>query len=45
MYQVVVDANVIVAALLSSRGASHRLLRLVGDGRWKMNLSVPLVLE
>ena len=45
MYQVVVDTNVIVAALLSSRGASHRLLRLVGDGRWKMNLSVPLVLE
>jgi hypothetical protein len=27
------------------RRASHRLLRLVGDGRWKMNLSVPLVLE
>jgi putative PIN family toxin of toxin-antitoxin system len=45
MYQVVVDTNVIVAALLSKRGASHRLLRLVGDGRWKMNLSVPLVLE
>jgi predicted nucleic acid-binding protein len=34
-----------VAALLSSRGASHRLLRLVGDDRWRMNLSVPLVLE
>lgn len=45
MYQVVVDTNVIVAALLSSRGASHRLLLLMGDGRWKMNLSVPLVLE
>jgi predicted nucleic acid-binding protein len=34
-----------VAALLSNRGASHRLLRLVGDERWRMNLSVPLVLE
>ena len=45
MYQVVVDTNVLVAALLSSRGASHRLLRLVGDDRWRMNLSVPLVLE
>ncbi len=45
MVQVVVDTNVIVAALLSSRGASHRLLRLVGDARWRMNLSVPLVLE
>jgi predicted nucleic acid-binding protein len=31
--------------LLSSRGASHRLLRLVGDPRWQINLSVPLVLE
>jgi len=45
MYQVVIDTNVLVAALLSSRGASHRLLRLVGDDRWRMNLSVPLVLE
>ncbi|MBI4873966.1 MAG: putative toxin-antitoxin system toxin component, PIN family [Acidobacteria bacterium] len=45
MYQVVVDTNVVVAALLSRRGASHRLMRLVGDARWKMNLSVPLVLE
>jgi putative PIN family toxin of toxin-antitoxin system len=45
MYQVVVDTNVVVAALLSRRGASHRLMRLVGDGRWKMNLSVSLVLE
>ena len=45
MYQVVIDTNVVVAALLSNRGASHRLLRLVGDDRWRMNLSVPLFLE
>ena len=45
MYQVVIDTNVLVAALRSNRGASHRLLRLVGDERWRMNLSVPLVLE
>ncbi len=45
VYQIVVDTNVVVSALLSRRGASHRLLRLVGDGRWKMNLSVPLVFE
>jgi putative PIN family toxin of toxin-antitoxin system len=45
MYQVVVDTNVLVAALLSNRGASHRLLRLVCDDRWRMNLSVPLVFE
>src|SRR5205085_6414378 len=36
---------VIVAALLSNRGASHRLLQLVGDHRWRINLSVPLVFE
>ena len=45
MYQVVIDTNVVVAALRSKRGASHRLLLLVGDPRWRMNLSVPLVLE
>jgi putative PIN family toxin of toxin-antitoxin system len=45
MYQVVIDTNVLVAALLSNLGASHRLLRLVGDPRWRINLSVPLVLE
>ena len=45
MYQVVIDTNVLVAALLSSRGASHRLLRLLGDHRWRMNVSVPLVFE
>ena len=45
MYQVVIDTNVLVAAMLSNRGASHRLLRLVGDRRWRINLSVPLVFE
>jgi putative PIN family toxin of toxin-antitoxin system len=45
VYQVVVDTNVLIAALRSRRGASHRLLKLIGDGRWQMNLSVPLFLE
>lgn len=45
MYQAVIDTNVLVAAMLSNRGASHRVLRLVGDPRWRINLSVPLVLE
>ncbi len=45
MYQVVIDTNMLVAALLSNRGASHRLLMLVGDLRWRIDLSVPLVLE
>jgi putative PIN family toxin of toxin-antitoxin system len=45
VYQVVVDTNVLFAALRSRRGASHRLLSLISDGRWQMNLSVPLFLE
>lgn len=45
MYQVVLDTNVLIAALRSRRGASHRLLGLIGDRRWQMNLSVPLFLE
>jgi putative PIN family toxin of toxin-antitoxin system len=43
--QVVIDTNVLVAALRSTRGASHRVLRLIGDGRWQLNLSVPMFLE
>jgi putative PIN family toxin of toxin-antitoxin system len=45
VYQVVVDTNVVLAALRSRRGASHLLLSMIGDGRWQMNLSVPLFLE
>jgi putative PIN family toxin of toxin-antitoxin system len=42
---VVLDTNVIISALRSSKGSSHKLLKLVGDYRFKINLSVPLVLE
>jgi putative PIN family toxin of toxin-antitoxin system len=45
VYQVVLDTNVLVAALRSRRGASYRLLKLIGDPRWRINLSVPLLLE
>jgi predicted nucleic acid-binding protein len=45
MIQAVLDTNVVAAAMLSRRGTSHRLLRLVGDPRWRINLSVPLALE
>lgn len=46
MDRVVLDTNVVVAALLSSRGASHRLLRMVSEeGPFRVCLSVPLVLE
>ena len=45
MYQVVLDTNVLVAALRSKIGASHRLLALLGDSRWRPNVTVPVVLE
>jgi putative PIN family toxin of toxin-antitoxin system len=44
-FQVVLDTNVLVAALRSKRGASYRLLNLLGDRRFDINVSVPLVLE
>lgn len=42
---VVLDTNVLISALRSRRGASFRLLSLVGTGRVDIALSVPLVLE
>lgn len=43
--QIVIDTNVLVAALKSRKGASHRLLSLVGSGRFDLHLSVPLLFE
>ena len=43
--RIVIDTNVLVAALRSRRGASYRLLSLIGDERFEINVSVPLVLE
>lgn len=43
--RVVLDTNVLVAALRSHRGASFRLLSEVDSGLFEVCLSVPLVLE
>jgi putative PIN family toxin of toxin-antitoxin system len=43
--QLVIDTNVIIAALRSKRGASAKLLSLIGTGLFDFHLSVPLVLE
>jgi putative PIN family toxin of toxin-antitoxin system len=43
--RVVLDTNVVIAALRSRRGASFRVLELVGLGRFKLTVSVPLALE
>jgi len=42
---IVLDTNVIISALRSKRGASAKLLPLVGTGRFDIHVSVPLVLE
>jgi len=44
--RIVVDTNVIVSALRSRRGASFRLLSLIGkSASFEISLSVPLLLE
>lgn len=43
--RVVLDTNVVVAALRSRRGASYQLLSLLGEDRFEIAVSVPLVLE
>jgi putative PIN family toxin of toxin-antitoxin system len=42
---IVMDTNVLWAALRSSRGASFRLLALLDQGRYTPHVSVPLVAE
>ena len=42
---IVLDTNVLLAALKSSRGASFRLLRLFGQQRFVSHVSVPLIAE
>ncbi|MFQ5637719.1 MAG: putative toxin-antitoxin system toxin component, PIN family [bacterium] len=46
-YQVILDTNVVVAALRSKQGASYRLLKLLqkGDERLQINVSTALILE
>jgi len=43
--QLVLDTNILVAALRSKRGASFKLVSLIGTGRFQIHLSVPLVFK
>ncbi len=43
--RIVLDTNVLIAALRSKRGASHKLMMLLDSGQFELALSVPLVLE
>jgi putative PIN family toxin of toxin-antitoxin system len=42
---IVIDTNVVVSAQRSKRGASAKLMSLIGTGRFEIHLSVPLALE
>lgn len=43
--QIVIDTNVFISALRSRRGASYKLFLLLDSPKFKVNISVPLILE
>ena len=43
--QIVIDTNVLVAALRSQSGASYKLFMLLDSGEFEINISVPLAIE
>ena len=45
IHKIVIDTNVLVSALKSRNGFSFDLLSLVDDERFKVFISVPLILE
>ena len=45
MKRIVLDTNILIAALMSRRGASFKLLSLIGQEFFETVVSVPLVLE
>ena len=45
MHEIVMDTNVLVAALRSRRGASYQIVRLISTGVFRSNVSVALALE
>jgi len=42
---IILDTNVLVAALRSAKGASYRLLSMLDQGRFQLHVSAPLVAE
>ncbi|MEW6619658.1 MAG: putative toxin-antitoxin system toxin component, PIN family [bacterium] len=44
-HKVVIDTNVFVAALLSKRGASYKLLFEISRDKFEQNISTPLIFE
>ena len=44
-FRIVIDTNVFISALRSRRGASFKLLSMLGASAFEISVSVPLVLE
>lgn len=44
-HKIVIDTNVLVSALKSKNGYSFRLISMIDDPRFLVNISVPLILE
>jgi putative PIN family toxin of toxin-antitoxin system len=42
---IVIDTNIFVSAQRSRKGASAKLVSLIGTGQFEIHVSVPLVLE
>jgi putative PIN family toxin of toxin-antitoxin system len=43
--RIVIDTNIVISALNSSRGAANKLLSIIGDGKYISCISVPLIFE
>lgn len=44
-YKIVIDTNVMVAALKSERGASYKLLSIIDEEQFQIGISVSLIFE
>jgi putative PIN family toxin of toxin-antitoxin system len=44
-YKIVIDTNVFVSGLRSQRGAAYKLLTMLNDPRWQVNISTTAVFE
>ena len=43
--RVIIDTNIIISAQRSRRGASSKLISLIGTGLFEIHVSIPLILE
>jgi len=44
-YKIVIDTNIIVSALRSKKGYSFNLLSIIDDERFKVFISIPVIIE